>query len=64
MFEHMGTCLDQVPHLVVHGASPEAAGTIENQGNTIQQQQQSLQNQKNLLGPKPTSQFYNVNSPT
>ena len=62
LFEQMGTCLDQVTHLVLYVASPEAAGAIENQSKTIQQQQHSLDNQKNLLGPKSTSQFYKVNS--
>ena len=42
--------------------SPEAAGAIENQSKTIQQQQHSLDNEKNLLGPKNTSQFYDVNA--
>ena len=62
LFEQMGTCLDQVTHLVLYGATPEAAGAIENQSKTIRQQQYSLHNQKNLLGPKSTSQFYDVNS--
>ena len=62
LFEQMGTCLDQVTHLVVHGASPEAARTIENQSKTIQQQQQSLDDQKSLLGPRSTSQFYDISS--
>ena len=35
LFEQVGRCLDQVTHLVVHGASSEAVGTIENQGKTI-----------------------------
>ena len=62
LFEQIGTCLDQVIHLVLYGASPEVAGAIENQSKTIQPQQHSLDNQKNLLGPKSTSQFYDVNS--
>ena len=62
LFEQMGTCLDQVTHLVLYGTSPEAAGAIENQSKTIQQQQHSLDNQKNLLGPKSMSQFYDVNT--
>ena len=62
LFEQMGTSLDQVTHLVLFGASPEAAGAIENQSKTIQQQQHSLDNQRNLLGPKSTSQFYDVSS--
>ena len=61
LFEQMGTCLDQVTHLVLYGATPEAAGAIENQSKTIQQQHHSLDNQKNLLGPKSRSQFYDVN---
>ena len=62
LFEQMGTCLDQVTHLVLYGTGPEAAQAIEHQSKTIQQQQHSLDNQKNLSGPKSASQFYDVNS--
>ena len=47
---------------MLYGASSEGAGAIENQSKTIQQQQHSLDNQKNLLGPKSTSEFYDVGS--